>query len=165
MSNQSEKKPSSEKASEPVVKEVGLQLNRSHVYVALFVFFGFIGGLTSGFLIWGRESPQDIPLVVATQPVDSNQVEGTQEAVRLEISVDDDPALGPADAPITIVEFSDFRCPYCSRFHLETFPDLMASFPDQIRFVYRDFPVVGGFEAALAANCANEQDAFWEFHD
>jgi protein-disulfide isomerase len=83
----------------------------------------------------------------------------------LEIEVDDDPALGPSDAPITIVEFSDFNCPYCQRFHIETFPALMESYPDQIHFVYRDFPVVGGLESALASECAHEQDSYWEYHN
>lgn len=81
------------------------------------------------------------------------------------VSVDDDPSLGPADAPITIVEFSDFRCPYCGRFQLETLPDLLEAYPGQIRFVYRDFPVVGGELAAVAAECADEQGEFWAYHD
>lgn len=81
------------------------------------------------------------------------------------VSVDDDPAMGPADAPITIVEFSDFRCPYCGRFQLETLPALLEAYPDQIRFVYRDFPVVGGELAAVAAECADNQGEFWPYHD
>lgn len=85
--------------------------------------------------------------------------------MRLDVSVDDDPALGPDDAPITIIEFSDFACQFCRRFHQETFQLLMDAYPGQIRFVYRDFPVVGGFEAAQAAECADEQGFFWEYHD
>ncbi len=84
-----------------------------------------------------------------------------------DISVDDDPALGPEDAPITIVEFSDFRCGFCGRFHTQTFGALMEQYEGQIRFVYRDFPVVGGELAALAAECVSEQsdELFWEYHD
>lgn len=86
-------------------------------------------------------------------------------AVR-EVSVDDDPALGPEDAPIVIVEFSDFRCGFCGRFHNDTFPAIMEQYEGQIRFVYRDFPVVGGEQAALAAECVHDQGEalFWDYH-
>ncbi|NDJ35338.1 MAG: DsbA family protein [Chloroflexi bacterium] len=81
------------------------------------------------------------------------------------VSADDDPFLGAEDAPVTIVEFSDFRCPFCQRYHLETLPQIREVYGDQVRIVFRDFPVVGGQRAAEAANCAYEQDAFWEYHD
>lgn len=81
------------------------------------------------------------------------------------VSADDDPALGPEDAPVLIVEFSDFRCPYCKRFHDETLDALLEKYGDQIRFVYRDFPVVGGEAEAQAAECADEQGQFWAYHD
>jgi len=92
----------------------------------------------------------------------------TEEAPQvLDVSVDDDPALGPEDAPIVIVEFSDFRCGYCGRFHSQTYEPLMSQYEGLIRFVYRDFPVVGGERAALAAECVHDQgeDLFWEYHD
>ena len=79
--------------------------------------------------------------------------------------VDDDPALGPEDAPIVIVEFSDFRCPYCATFHTQTLYPLLEQYEGQIRFVYRDFPVVGGELAALASECADDQGVFWEYHE
>lgn len=83
----------------------------------------------------------------------------------VDVSVDDDPALGPEDAPIVIVEFSDFRCPYCARFHSQTLYPLLDQYEGQIRLVYRDFPIVGGEQAALAAECADDQGVFWEYHD
>jgi protein-disulfide isomerase len=86
-----------------------------------------------------------------------------------DVSADDDPYLGPEDAPITIVEFSDFQCSYCARFHEQTFDKLIEEYGDQIRFVYRDYPLLGmhpeAQPAAEAAQCANDQDAFWEMHD
>jgi protein-disulfide isomerase len=81
------------------------------------------------------------------------------------VSTDDDPARGPADAPVVIVEFSDYHCPYCQRFESETLPQIMEKYGDQIRFVYRDFPVVGGEVHAVAAECADEQGDFWPYHD
>src|SRR5690606_35254580 len=86
-------------------------------------------------------------------------------AVLDNVSADDDPAIGPEDAPVVIVEFSDFRCPYCKRFRDETLPVLLEEYGDQIRVVYRDFPVVGGEVAAIAAECANKQGEFWAYHD
>lgn len=95
------------------------------------------------------------------------QPSGPDPNRRYEASPDDDPYLGPEDAPITIIEFSDFRCPYCGRFAATTFDPLMEQYGDQIRFVYRDFPVLGdlSFKAAEAAECADEQGAFWPYHD
>jgi protein-disulfide isomerase len=134
-----------------------LRFRRSHLYAALLP-LAFIVGLATGFLFWGREPetpPAPAPSAAAEAPT------------RLEVSVDDDPALGPADAPITIIEFSDFNCPYCEKWHVETFQPLLAAYPDQIRFVYRDFPITSAesLVAAQAADCAGDQDAYWAFHD
>ncbi|MBN1286022.1 MAG: peptidylprolyl isomerase [Anaerolineae bacterium] len=80
---------------------------------------------------------------------------------------DGDPALGSAQATVTIVEYSDFACGYCRRFYVETLPLLMEQYGDQIRFVYRDFPILGqgSVNAAIAAECADEQDRFWDYHN
>jgi protein-disulfide isomerase len=144
-----------------------LRFKRSHFYVALLP-IAFVTGLAAGFIFWGRDAgASDAPPSVAVQP--GNQPIAKAEVapgeMRFEVETDDDPALGPEDAPIVIVEFSDFNCPFCRKFHDETFPALFEAFPDQIRFVYRDFPVVGGFEAAQASECADEQGAFWDYHN
>ena len=79
----------------------------------------------------------------------------------------DDPVRGPAVAPIEIVEFSDFDCPFCQR-ATETVDRLLEDFAGQIRFVYKDYPLPthpNAFKAAEAGNCAHEQDRFWELHD
>jgi len=90
------------------------------------------------------------------------------EPPRLRLAVGDDPTRGPADAPVTIVEFSDFQCPYCSR-ATATLKKLETSYPGKIRLVYRDFPLVqihpNAARAAEAAACANEQGKFWPMHD
>lgn len=134
-----------------------LSFKRSHVYSAL-IPLAFVVGLATGFLFWGRTPAPSAPPVAAG---------GNQAPTRLEVSTDDDPSLGPADAPITIVEFSDYNCPYCEKWHVETFQPLMAAYPDQILFVYRDFPITSqeSMAAAQVAQCAGEQDAYWPFHD
>lgn len=76
------------------------------------------------------------------------------------------PSIGPADAPITIIEFSDFRCGFCGRFADETLQPILDAYPDEVRVVYRDYVIFGqaSYEAALAAECAHDQEAFWPYH-
>ena len=77
--------------------------------------------------------------------------------------------LVPTDAPITIVEFSDYQCPFCKRWHDEVYGPLLDAYPGKIRFVYRHLPLTSihpdAQSAAEAAMCAGEQDAYWEFHE
>ena len=88
----------------------------------------------------------------------------------IEVSADDDPFLGSENAPITIVEFSDYQCPYCSKFEETTFLDLKSKYIDTglIRLVFRDFPLTSihqyAQKSAEASECADEQGKFWEYH-
>ncbi len=83
----------------------------------------------------------------------------------------DDPMLGNVNAKVTIVEFSDFQCPFCRRFWTETYGQLKKDYIDtgKVRLIYRDFPLLqihaAAKPSALAAACAQEQGKFWEFHD
>jgi protein-disulfide isomerase len=89
------------------------------------------------------------------------------EPPRLEIAVDDDAAKGPAKAPVTIVEFSDYQCPYCSRAET-TVQDVLKKYGDKVRLVYRDYPLQfhpNANIAAQASECAKEQGKFWEMHN
>ena len=89
------------------------------------------------------------------------------EPPRVAVGVDDDPAKGPAKAPVTIVEFSDFQCPYCSRAEAVV-KQILENYKDKVRLVYRDFPLPmhpNASKASEAAQCANEQGKYWEYHD
>ena len=89
------------------------------------------------------------------------------EPPRQTIKTAGSPAQGPASAPIEIVEFSDFQCPFCLAVH-PTVKQVLASYGDRIRFVYRNYPLANHPDArpaAEAAQCANEQGKFWAYHD
>lgn len=84
---------------------------------------------------------------------------------------DDDPSLGDPNAPVVVVEFSDFECPFCGRFFRDTLPAIKEQYvkTGKVRFVYRDFPIASihkdAEKAAEAGECADEQGKFWEYHD
>lgn len=138
-----------------------IRLKRSHVY-SLLLPLAFAAGLGAGYLFWGRSGPANPPTVAQ-----AGVVGAAGAPHRIDVELGGAPSLGPSDAPVTVVEFSDFNCPYCREWHLTTFETLKAAYPDQIRFVYRDLPILSqeSFLAAIASHCAGEQGAYWEFHD
>jgi protein-disulfide isomerase len=86
------------------------------------------------------------------------------------IGVDDDPVLGNADAKVLMIEFGDYQCPSCRQFWKEIEPRLKKDYIDtgKVKLVFRDFPLNQHPEAVLAAiavNCARDQNKYWEFHD
>jgi protein-disulfide isomerase len=89
-------------------------------------------------------------------------------AIRVEVSTDGAPVRGAADAPVTIVEFSDFECPFCKQTR-PTLKQLLERYPGKVRLAYRDFPLDSihpqARRAAEAARCAHDQGKFWEYHD
>ncbi len=95
---------------------------------------------------------------------------GSAPSGQKEVSEDDDAFLGDKDAPIVMIEFSDFECPFCRSFWRDTLPLIKSEYIDtgKVKFIYRDFPLSfhpGAMPAAQAAECAEEQGKFWEMHD
>jgi predicted DsbA family dithiol-disulfide isomerase len=89
------------------------------------------------------------------------------ELPRFPVELGEPPVRGKADAKVTIVEFSDFECPYCSRAS-DLLKRLLALYPNDLRVAFRDFPLSqhrNAQKAAEAAQCAREHDKFWEYHD
>jgi len=88
-----------------------------------------------------------------------------------DFTVGDSPALGAATAPVTLVEFSDYQCPFCKRHATTVMPDIIKEFVDtgKVRIVMREFPIENLHKdakgAALAALCTREQGKYWQMHD
>ncbi len=101
-----------------------------------------------------------------------NQVPGN--VVKAEVSADDDAVLGDKNAPVEIIEFSDYQCPFCARFWSDTLPSIKSEYIDagKVKLVYRDFPLESihpmALPAAVAAECVREKggdSAYFEYHD
>jgi len=143
---------------------------RSQSFLAL-VPLAFVAGLMMGYIFWGHSTSgalADVPTAVMQQA--SSGLQSTQKApVRYNVPIGNNPSIGPENAPITVIEFSDYECPYCRAWYTDTYTQLMSAYPGKIRFVYRDFPLSGlhanASPAAEAADCAGEQGKYWPFHD
>lgn len=87
------------------------------------------------------------------------------------IAVDGRPERGNKDAKVTIVNYDDFECPFCSKIHQTLFPELMKSYGNQVKVIYKDYPLIEihpwAMHAAVDANClaAQSGEAYWEFAD
>jgi len=107
-------------------------------------------GLGLGYLTWGRNG-------------------AAQEPTLPQALASGGDSWGAQNAPITIVEFGDYEDPFSRNFQQEIWPKLKEAFPNQIRLVFRDFPLIGihpnAAPAAEAARCASEQGKFWAYHD
>ncbi len=162
---------------EPQDSEDFITFKRSHFYSVLVV-LAFAVGILVGYVAWGRGSTStNVAVAVNPQVTAGNVAQGGADViaspappqfVRYDIPTEGYPSLGPDDAPITIVEFSDYQCPFCSRFHDETYQALLDAYPGQIRFVYRNLPLAFHQNAQMSAEaalCAGDQDKYWEMHD
>jgi protein-disulfide isomerase len=143
-------------------------------YVVIAIVFFALGALLSGaavsqmFNANSAENRQIVNNVIQGLMAQggAGTAQGPQPGNFYEVSADDDPWRGTENAPITIVEFADFRCSFCKRFNDETAELILANFAGQVRMVYRDYPILGDSSrvAALAAGCMNDQGRFWDFH-
>ena len=151
-------------------------IKKTWVTTAAVALVFFIAGGLAGYFFGvfaynrGAEAAGGNPQAEVAVTPQPQQQPPTELPARLDdVSVDDDPVMGNEDAPVVIVEFSDFQCSYCARFYQDTLPQLFEEYGDDIQFVYRDYPLSPihphAQEAAEAAECANDQDAFWEYHD
>ncbi|MEK0360613.1 MAG: DsbA family protein [Nitrosopumilus sp.] len=136
--------------------------------VAAFFAGSYITNLNSN-----QISEEDLEAAIAKLELKilQNQLPTEQPNLTMKISVDNDPIIGNPDAPITIIEFSDFQCPFCARFYTQTLPLIYEEYiePGKVKLVFRDYPIQSihpnAVPAAIASECANEQGKFKEMHD
>ena len=107
---------------------------------------------------------------VVAEPGGEAQANEPQQPSKVQVSADDDPVQGPKNAPVTIVEFSDYQCPYCGRFYTQTLPLIEENYikTGKVKLVFRDFPLSFhqyAQKASEASECAHEQGKFWEYHN
>ena len=144
--------------------------------IAAIAIAAFVGGYSLGTLDNSEsgitnEQLKDMlsQIKTAPQPVQQPTQPGAPQIIK--VSLDDDPVKGNANAPLTVVEFSDYQCPFCSKFYTETLPQLEQNYVDtgKIKFVYRDMPIdslhPNARAAAIAAECADEKGNFWDYHN
>lgn len=142
-----------------------------HLVVVAVAVVGFLAGTLTG-IKWtaSRHAVPGAYVVQGTVPPGSAPAAVAADlAPPIAIATDGRPARGPANAKVTIVEFTDYDCPFCRQHFQEVFPKLMAAYDGRIRYVVRNFPLPalhpGALKAAEAAECANLQGKFWEYHD
>ncbi len=114
--------------------------------------------------------PQGFDTTKKLPTQDAGTTTGTAQAKKVDVSVDDDAMKGKKDAPVTIIEFSEYQCPFCKRFVDGAYAQILKEYVDtgKVKYVFRDFPL--GFHdqakpAAEAAECAGDQGKYWEYHD
>lgn len=136
-------------------------MNKGWFFLAVGLLAGF--GLGYGFGADGN-APDETRTVVYNPDASA-----ARPASRTPFDIAGRPATGPEDAPVEFVEFTDYECPYCKRFFVETYPEIRAEYKDRVKFVVRNFPLrsihAHAQKASEAAECAFDQDRFWEYHD
>lgn len=129
------------------------------------ILFGFFWFRSKNVQAFGlQDSVQNNPAPQAPAP--KPQIQGTGQVQDFNITRSDH-VRGNFDAPITLVEYSDFQCPYCGR-HLPTLNKILNDYEGEVRLVYKHFPLSfheNSEKAAEASECASEQGKFWEYHD
>ncbi len=149
-------------------KEKKLAAHKGKQFNALTAIVTFALGILVGYFVWGYNATPDLPNQVADVPP-AEIPEQEAPAERRDIPTEGFPSEGPDDAPIVIVEFSDFECPFCTKWHNEVYKPLLEEYPDQIKLVYRNFPLTSihpnAYLAAEAAMCAGDQNSYWAYHE
>ena len=145
-------------------KEETITLKKTTIWKISAVVLGvlFVISLFTGGFGFGSDTPTGGTVL---------EPEENQPAANVKVDLDDDAVLGKEDAPVTIVEFSDYQCPFCRRSYTQVYPLLKENFINtgKAKLVFRDFPLTSihpsALPAAEAAECAGDQGKYYEMHD
>lgn len=170
------RKPLNKRTIGSLLMNIPLQtLGTKIVYIVLLVAFLAIGYLFAKVEMLQNGNTATVPSAVqqATDPnaqAPQEPAAPDPEQVKKDLKMGHFPVQGDNNAKVTIVEFSDFECPFCGRFYTDTLPQLKKDYIDtgKVKLYYRHYPLPFHPKAvplALAAECANDQDAFWKMHD
>jgi protein-disulfide isomerase len=142
---------------------ITIRLRRSHAWALA----GLAVGLVAGVLIGHSFAKSPRPLLYGVAPAGATTSAAESSAAPVKVDTAGQPARGPANAKVTMVEFVDFQCPYCGEYARDTLPRLEVAYGNRIRYVSRNFPLSihpHAQEAAQAAECAQEQGGYWRYH-
>jgi len=158
-------------------ENVTITINPKVIYYLVFGTVCFIAGF---FVAWMLSTAGNTNTVRAAQATAFAEARATalidgangqdSGAVQYPVKIDitGSPAWGADNAKVTIVEYSDFECPYCERYFQDTYQLIKQNYGSRVKYVFKHFPLPihpNAFPAALAAECAKEQGKFWEFHN
>lgn len=142
------------------------------IVLGVLLFVSLMGNAVFGTLLFVSTSG-DSQAAPSPSPSAGDQQPSAAPSGPVEVSADDDPVMGDADAPVTLIEFSDYECPFCGRFFSDTLPQIKSEYIDtgKAKLVYRDFPLSfhpRAMPAAIAAECVDEladDETYFEYHD
>lgn len=171
--------PQEKSQNEPQPSDV-ITINQSTLYYFLTGVLFFIAGFAVAWVTFASRSDdiktaasgaaqQAVQTAIAGIVVGQNTAPTPTPIPRQDIKFDaDSPTWGAANAKVTIVEYSDFQCPYCEQFYQNAYALIKKNYGEKVRFVFQYFPLDIHPDAGPAANaaaCAQEQGKFWEYHD
>ncbi len=139
---------------------ISFTMKKQYLYLGLGIVIGFGAGYASAMAFNVR---------AAVAPDAARALPSFAELATVEVGMEGRPYRGPDDALVTLVEFTDYECPYCGQYFRETYPNLLTEYEGKLGYVVRNFPISAlhpqAQKAAEAAECAYEQGKFWEYHD
>ena len=141
----------------------------------LLILSTFTGGFGTGDSSTVNNNVKEAQPAQAAQPRQADPSRAAQEvpsapSIDMDALIGDDAIKGDVNAPVTIIEWSDFECPFCTRFYTQTLGQIEKEYisTGKVKFIYKDFPLnfhANAQKAAEAAECAGEQEKYWEMHD
>jgi len=128
--------------------------------LGLIVGYALATGVGNPLALGGGKAPTPTPIAADPDPVPAGDP----------ADADDDEVKGDPDATVTLIEFTDYECPFCKRHYTDTLPEILKNYVDtgKVKYVVRDYPLSfhpAAQKASEATECAAEQNKFWEMHD